>query len=685
MAACAFVISAIACGVTGTWVGSALDDQSIPAPTNASSGTAINGSLSPGLAPLEPDAFGDFWQTCLTSPAMSANGKYNDILSTVAEDFVIVGGLGLCLVTMALRWRWIFLGASVISGLTLIKALCQIVLHGQYLSSHALRHLTGAVGAQCNGAEFLVGALLVCCALMIVTLTMYFIIVTIGCLGMVKQSRLRYRPLVFASIALACVGFTISAIAITDAEEEGREIHSLLPEAVPLYITPLFLWTAGDLSGTPASSVMVDKYFILFICMVLGALLDGQLDVATQVLASELVTASIISTALCCVSLWPGALYYQRRYAVDGVFGDCGRWGEGTPADAVARAMQQVKVHGQDQLLRYDQLSRHLCLDHRGFFAGHLLVLVASHVLLLVRIRAFVRLRCARAAIERNAEPPAPPAAWQKLLVAMLGVRCVAWCGVDANSPYTDIDSTPCRCDSALAACRASCAFSARIALSLCTCGGTFLCGPGLRRILEGWGGNGFRSKVHLVPPTPPSSRRGTAAAAAAAAAGGRAAGSSNADEMMFDDSFDVSFLSPEDRKRWVAGGSASGAASARSIAAALLEVDEEIDHGGDDGDDAAALAAAMTMTPEIEDACEWLRAHGFEQHLQSFIMPPTAPVGERLSMRRGSAVARGLGVTSLAGLTLLRRSELERVGLTPDEVDDFISCADGLKLSVLL
>ena len=710
-----FIIGSIGCAVLGTWIGSALDDQGIGGRSNASS--RINGSDP--LAPvLYPDGLGNYWQTCLTVPEMSSGVLYNDILSTVGEDFVIVGGLGLCLITLALRWRWMFLAVSVVSGVVLIKVSCQIVLHWRYLASHALFHLTGAVGAQCDGAEALVGGLIFFCAVMIVAVALYCVVSTVGCMAMAQQSRLRYRPLNFASVALACVGFAVSVVAIADAEEEGREIHAASPRDAPPGLTPLFFWTATDLDGTPSSSRLVDKYFILFACEILGALLDGQLDVATQVLASELVSASIISTALCCVSLWPGVIYYQRRYAVDGVFRDCRRWGAGSPADAVARAEAQIAAFGEDNMLRYDQLSRRLCTDHRAFFAGELLLLVASHVLLVVRAREFIRIRYAKLLRRRrerssgggsDEHPPAATASCTSNVFAVLiGTRSAACNRGSASSAVDDVDFTACNCDAVSAVCRACCAVGARVTLVACTCCGRFVGGDAHRRALEGWGGNGVNSRVHIgagssTPPLAPLlggvDDRGVPSPF-------------QTDATLFDDSFDVTLLSEEDKRRFRgeedvgggAGGGAIGETCGETRHAPVRVVGDEVgvdalrdasgkgdcEAGGgrsegrevDDRAPRASAAVEAMMTPEQKGVCEWLRAHAFEQYIESVTAP--ARIASERASRRGDTFT-GLGVTSLAGLTLLSERDLAGVGMPHDEVADFIAIADGLKLSVLL
>ena len=79
---------------------------------------------------------------------------------------------------------------------------------------------------------------------------------------------------------------------------------------------------------------------------------------------------------------------------------------------------------------------------------------------------------------------------------------------------------------------------------------------------------------------------------------------------------------------------------------------------------------------------CEWLRAHAFEQYIESVTAP--ARIASERASRRGDTFT-GLGVTSLAGLTLLSERDLAGVGMPHDEVADFIAIADGLKLSVLL
>ena len=79
-----FFISSVGCAVLGTWIGSALDDQQVRTPWNATSDDHNNASIP---AVLYPDAHGRYWQSCLTAPPMSAGVAYNDILSTLAEDF----------------------------------------------------------------------------------------------------------------------------------------------------------------------------------------------------------------------------------------------------------------------------------------------------------------------------------------------------------------------------------------------------------------------------------------------------------------------------------------------------------------------------------------------------------------------------------------------------------------------
>lgn len=406
----------------------------------------------------------------------------------------------------------------------------------------------------------------------------------------------------------------------------------------------------------------------------------------------------------------------------------------------MARAEAHIATFGDDNMLRYDQLSRRLCMDHRAFFAGELLLLIASHVLLVVRAREFIRIRYAKLLRRRRERSssrgrgegsPATASCTSIVFSILIGTRSAACTrGGSASSSVEDVDFTACNCDAVSAVCRACCAVGARVTLVVCTCCGRFIGGGALRHALEGWGGNGVNSRVHIRAPssTPPlkpllgvpSPFRN--------------------DATLFDDSFDVTLLSEEDKRRFrgeedVRGGDASGGASGDAGGDAGVYADGNTGEytGGDAGgdanpdpvpevcsdvgvnahrdvsrkrdseavgggskyevlddakahevDDHASRASAMVeamMTPEQKSVCEWLRAHAFEQYIES-VTGPARNASERAS-RRGAIS--GLGVTSLAGLTLLNERDLAGVGMSHDEVADFIAIADGLKLSVLL